>query len=919
MDGSGPSPDSGTNRIWSFAGAEYEEARRELRVGGVAQTVEARPLAVLQELLARSGEVATRQELLDVVWQNTTVTDQSLTTAVAKLRTALGSEGRTIIEAVHGIGYRIGVPIELRAGPERPRLAFTLRAGDPVPNRPQWCLDRAFGNGQNRDVWLARHAKTGEQRVFKLADTEERLNALKREAALSRILHKALGERPDLVRVSEWNFEARPYFLESAYGGPDLVSWALARGGLAALPLADRVGMVADIARTVAAAHGVGVLHRDIKPTNILVADPGPEPAPDARPSLRLVDFGSGRLTEAARAKAVTVTGLGLTAGAAADGERISGTLRYMAPEIQAGGPPTIAGDVYALGILLYQMIVGDFDRPLVAGWENDVADPLLRDDIAAAASGDPTRRLASATILADRLDTLDTRRTEHSRLLLLAAEAERLSRKLERNRARRPWLILAAASLVLGLLGTSVSAFRASRARDEAERQSQTILAINQFLTDDLLGRGNPALSGNANETLMQAAEAAEPMIEQRLARQPMLAASIYVTLTKAFDGRGAFDASRHAYDRAEAILTQTEGANSADVVILMLRRAGMETIAAQPGSLEKGKAIISIVAPRVERLATRQQEARAWLLWARGQAQVLQGDMEEAQKDFVQAAGIAETLPQAFDPQELFSIRNQYGYSLLKSGRLSDAEAVFNRLAAEQTLLHGPMHPNVLLIDLNLAAVAVLGNHPDLAVQRVDKIYPALRDVFGPLSRKTVQAQSLKLLALLVLGRFEEVDREGILLYQQGSAAFGKTSWLAFYGLGAAGNAECRAGHTKDGIIKIREVVETSRATLGDASAITQSMKAALSECLVLDGQPIEAGALLSQIDCRALAGMTGQTDYCADVDILRAAIALKANDRTKTQHLLAEALTQLGSQLTDPFYKRWAEQLQTTASKP
>ena len=439
MDGSNAPSDNGANRIWSFAGAEYEEARRELRVGGVAQTVEARPLAVLQELLSRGGEVATRQELLEVVWQNTTVTDQSLTTAVAKLRIALGSEGRTIIEAVHGIGYRIGVPVEFRAGPERPRLAFTLRAGDPVPNRPQWCLDRAFGNGQNRDVWLARHAKTGEQRVFKLADTEERLNALKREAALSRILHHALGDRPDLIRVSEWNFETRPYFLESAYGGPDLVLWAAARGGLATLPFEDRIAMVADIARTAAAAHGVGVLHRDIKPTNILVAEPGPEPDPDARPSLRLVDFGSGRLTEAARAEAVTVTGLGLTAGAAADGERISGTLRYMAPEILAGGPPTIAGDVYALGILLYQMIVGDFDRPLVAGWENDVADPLLRDDIAAAASGDPTRRLASAAILADRLDALESRRTEHTRLLLLKAEAERLSRKLERNRAPPP------------------------------------------------------------------------------------------------------------------------------------------------------------------------------------------------------------------------------------------------------------------------------------------------------------------------------------------------------------------------------------------------------------------------------------------------------------------------------------------------
>ena len=129
------------------------------------------------------------------------------------------------------------------------------------------------------------------------------------------------------------------------------------------------------------------------------------------------------------------------------------------------------------------------------------------------------------------------------------------------------------------------------------------------------------------------------------------MLAASIYITLTKAFDGRGAFDASRHAYDRAQAILTKIARADSADVVILMLRRAGMETVSATPGSLEKGKEIIASMAPRVERLGERQQEARAWLFWAKGQAQLLQGDMEEAKNDYFQAARMAEALPQAFD----------------------------------------------------------------------------------------------------------------------------------------------------------------------------------------------------------------------------------------------------------------------------
>ncbi len=50
-----------------------------------------------------------------------------------------------------------------------------------------------------------------------------------------------------------------------------------------------------------------------------------------------------------------------------------------MAPEILAGGTPTTGADIYALGILLYQLVVGDFARPMTADWESAIADTLLR------------------------------------------------------------------------------------------------------------------------------------------------------------------------------------------------------------------------------------------------------------------------------------------------------------------------------------------------------------------------------------------------------------------------------------------------------------------------------------------------------------------------------------------------------------
>jgi serine/threonine protein kinase len=283
--------------------------------------------------------------------------------------------------------------------------------------------------------------------VFKFVDADH-LKTLKREVTVFRFLRESLGERPDFVRIFEWNFDTPFCFIESEYGGLNLAAWA-EQGALAALSVDERAQMVAGIAETVAAAHRAGVLHKDLKPTNILVAS-----APDGSRRFKLADFGSASLAEPSRLKALGITSLSLTHTAVASSS-LTGTLMYLAPEVLAGTSPTALADVYALGVILYQAVIGDFGKPLAPGWEGDVADAVLRDDIAAAVCGDPARRLASAVEMAERLRSLEQRRTEQARLEQARQRAQMAERRRTVARARRPlWVALAiVAALVLAAI----------------------------------------------------------------------------------------------------------------------------------------------------------------------------------------------------------------------------------------------------------------------------------------------------------------------------------------------------------------------------------------------------------------------------------------------------------------------------------
>jgi serine/threonine protein kinase len=144
---------------------------------------------------------------------------------------------------------------------EEGTLGWRPALGLEIPSRPDWKLVGKLGAGGFGEVWAGEHTKLRQRRAFKFCFDDERLRALKREVTLVKLLRSALGDREDIVQFHELKLDAPPFYLESDLAPHgNLLQWAEKRGGLKAIPLDQRIVLVAHTASALAAAHSIGVL-----------------------------------------------------------------------------------------------------------------------------------------------------------------------------------------------------------------------------------------------------------------------------------------------------------------------------------------------------------------------------------------------------------------------------------------------------------------------------------------------------------------------------------------------------------------------------------------------------------------------------------------------------------------------------------
>jgi serine/threonine-protein kinase len=340
-------------------------------------------------------------------------------------------------------------------------------------------LIRQIGAGGMGMVWLAEDTRLNRKVALKTvksaeADTTEGRQRLMREARAAAALN-----HPHIATVHDVLDVEGKVIVVLEYVEGETLSARLHRGPM---PINEAVEVAWQLADALTAAHAQGVIHRDLKPGNVVIA-------PDGR--AKVLDFGIARLVPVGGDPSASVPG--------SIGVGLVGTPGYAAPEQYLSRNVDARADLYALGVIMYEMITGR--RPFPGKDAVAIATSALRDQapkLTAAASVRVPPQLE--TLVARLLERDPERRPRSGDEVLVALspvrdhESSPLARRTVLLRKRVPTTMIVAAIVMLGVVATLIARLQFTSSRARIETPVVAVLPLVNMSGDaanDYLGTG--------------------------------------------------------------------------------------------------------------------------------------------------------------------------------------------------------------------------------------------------------------------------------------------------------------------------------------------------------------------------------------------------------------------------------------------
>ncbi|HTT64372.1 MAG TPA: serine/threonine-protein kinase [Bryobacteraceae bacterium] len=621
--------------------------------------------------------------------------------------------------------------------------------------------------------------------------TAETLRRFQQESqALGRLQHPGIAQIHE-AGTADTGFGPQPYFAMELIRGQALLEYAEAQR----LHTRDRLALMAKICDAVDHAHQRGVIHRDLKPGNILVDETG-QP--------KILDFGVARVTEG-EAPNTRQTDLG----------QLVGTLAYMSPEQVAGDPNALdlRSDVYALGVITYELLAGKLPynigrKPLpevVAIIREEEPAPLSSIDrryrgdigtiVAKALEKDKARRYGSAADLA-----ADIRRYLADKPITArpASAAYQLQKFARRHKALVAATVVVFVVLAAGVVASTREAVRARTAEATAQ-------AVNDFLQHDLLAQAsanrqsNPSTRPDPDLRVRTALDRAAARIAGRLDKQPEVEAAIRDTIGQTYMDLGLYPEARAQLSRALELFGRVRGpkdpqtlnamghlglvahlqGNYAQAEVLYTRTIEIQrrvlgpdhpdTLASMSGlsgvyldqakfalaealesqTLERRRRVLGPEHPDTLSSMTNLAHVYYWL-----------GKYEQAEALDRQALEISRRVLGPEHPDTLESMNN---LAIVYQGQRKylQAEALFSEILDIRRRVLGPEHSSTLNTHLEFAALYQRQGKYALAETHASQALAGYRHVLGPDQPPTIDAAALMAQSCLWEGKFAETER--------------------------------------------------------------------------------------------------------------------------------------------------------------